>query len=78
MTKEKSVCFLKAQKQKKSLLLKFLDEASTISFQIIKKEKDEEKKPVPFQAKKVMNIKIPFFILDLYGKFYNVFLPDEI
>lgn len=70
--------FLKLKNKKKSLLLKFLDEASTISFQIIKKEKDEEKKPVPFQAKKVMNIKIPFFILDLYGKFYNVFLPDEI
>lgn len=61
MTKEKSVCFLKAQKQKKSLLLKFLDEASTISFQIIKKEKDEEKKACPIPGKKSNEYKNSIF-----------------
>lgn len=28
--------------------------------------------------KKVMHIKTQFFIQDLYGKFYNISLPDEI
>lgn len=68
---------LNKQKKKKNPLLKFLDEASTISFQIIKKKKMKKKSLSHFRQK-VMHIKIPFFIQDLYRKFYNIFQPDEI
>lgn len=73
MARNKGYCFLKLTNRKKNPLLKFLDEASTISFQIIKKKKMKKKSLSHFREK-VMNVKIPFFIQDLYGKFYNACL----
>jgi len=60
-------------------LLKFSGKASTSTFYIIKQGKRGRKKgSLSYFRQKVMHIKTPFFIQDLYGKFYNISLPCEI